>query len=81
VSDDAIVNLLEIEDSVDARVPGMEGRFSVRCLSERVEYFFYCRDRPDTAALRDELVEAHWSFMDRYADAMIARGPTLTPSA
>jgi uncharacterized protein YciI len=47
--------------------------------SERVEYFFYCRDRPGTAALRDELVEAHWSFMDRYADAMIARGPTLTP--
>jgi uncharacterized protein len=44
-----------------------------------VEYFFYCRDRPGTAALRDELVEAHWSFMDRYADAMIARGPTLTP--
>ena len=24
-----------------------------------------------------QLTEAHWSFMDRYADAMIARGPTL----
>jgi uncharacterized protein len=44
-----------------------------------VEYFVYCRDRPGSMALREELVEAHWSFMDRYADAMIARGPTLTP--
>jgi uncharacterized protein len=47
--------------------------------SQRVEYFFYCRDRPGTAALREELGETHWSFMDGYADAMIARGPTLTP--
>jgi uncharacterized protein len=44
-----------------------------------VEYFIYCRDKPGTGTLRDELAEAHWSFMDRYADAMIARGPTLTP--
>ncbi|MFI0485574.1 YciI family protein [Actinomadura sp. 9N215] len=43
-----------------------------------MEYFFYCRDRPDTAALREELGETHWSFMDRYAETMIARGPTLT---
>ena len=27
--------------------------------------------------LRDELVEEHWSYMDRYAREMIARGPTL----
>jgi uncharacterized protein YciI len=53
--------------------------FSALPTLQRVEYFFYCRDRPGTAALRDELVEAHWSFMDRYADTMIARGPTLTP--
>jgi uncharacterized protein YciI len=26
----------------------------------------------------EELAEAHWSFMDGYAEAMIARGPTLT---
>ncbi|TDD37286.1 hypothetical protein E1287_09005 [Actinomadura sp. KC06] len=44
-----------------------------------MEYFFYCRDRPESAALRSELVEAHWTFMDRYAETMIARGPTLTP--
>jgi uncharacterized protein YciI len=44
-----------------------------------VEYFFYGRGRPGTEALAEELAEAHWSFMDRYAEQMIARGPTLTP--
>ena len=29
-------------------------------------------------ALREELREAHWSYMDRHATEMIARGPTLT---
>jgi uncharacterized protein YciI len=42
-----------------------------------MEFFCYHRDRPGSAALRDELLEAHWSYMDGYADAMIARGPTL----
>ena len=41
-----------------------------------MDYFFYCRDKADTAALRREFVQSHWSFMDRYADAMVARGPT-----
>ncbi|MBS29226.1 MAG: hypothetical protein CL566_09950 [Alphaproteobacteria bacterium] len=40
-------------------------------------YFFYCRDKDGTAGLRREIVEAHWSFMDGYADQMVARGPTL----
>jgi uncharacterized protein len=44
----------------------------------RVEFFVYGRDRPGSGPLRAELAEAHWSFMDSYADAMIARGPTLT---
>ena len=43
-----------------------------------MEFLCYHRDRPDSAALRDELLEAHWSYMDRYATEMIARGPTLT---
>jgi uncharacterized protein len=43
-----------------------------------MEFFCYHRDRSDTAALRDELLEAHWSYMDQYAKEMIARGPTLT---
>ncbi|MEU8011447.1 YciI family protein [Micromonospora parva] len=42
-----------------------------------MEFLCYHRDRPGSAALRDELLEEHWSYMDRYATAMIARGPTL----
>ena len=42
-----------------------------------MEYFFYGRDNPGVMPLRQRLVEAHWSFMDGYADGMIARGPTL----
>jgi len=42
-----------------------------------MEFFCYHRDRPGSAALRDELLEEHWSYMDRYAAQMIARGPTL----
>ncbi|MFI6764719.1 YciI family protein [Streptomyces sp. NPDC050355] len=42
-----------------------------------MEFFCYHRDRPDSLALRDELLEEHWSYMDRYAKEMIARGPTL----
>ncbi|WP_328492126.1 YciI family protein [Streptomyces sp. NBC_00414] len=43
-----------------------------------MEYFFYCRDRPGSMPLRGELNEEHWAFMDRYAEEMIARGPTLS---
>lgn len=43
-----------------------------------MEYFFYCRDKAGSAALRKQHVQTHWSFMDGYADKMIARGPTLT---
>jgi uncharacterized protein YciI len=42
-----------------------------------VEFFCYHRDRPGSMALREELLEQHWSYMDRYAAEMIARGPTL----
>ncbi|MGO1081369.1 YciI family protein [Inquilinus sp. CA228] len=42
-----------------------------------MEYFVYCRDKPGTLDLRRRLVEAHWSFMDFYAEGMVARGPTL----
>jgi uncharacterized protein YciI len=46
-----------------------------------VDFFVYSRDAPGTEALRDDgdLLEEHWSYMDRFADAMIARGPTLAP--
>jgi uncharacterized protein len=44
-----------------------------------LDFFVYSRDAADTAALRDdqELLEEHWSYMDRFAESMIARGPTL----
>jgi uncharacterized protein len=42
-----------------------------------VEFFCYHRDRPGSVALREELSERHWSYMDRYQAEMIARGPTL----
>lgn len=43
-----------------------------------MEFFCYHQDRAGSAVLRDELLEDHWSYMDRYATSMIARGPTLT---
>ncbi|MBK3642890.1 YciI family protein [Streptomyces sp. MBT33] len=42
-----------------------------------MEFFCYHRDRPGSAGLRDELLEAHWSYMDRYEAELIARGPTF----
>jgi uncharacterized protein len=42
-----------------------------------VEFFCFHRDRPGSMALRTALVEEHWSYMDGYASAMIARGPTF----
>ena len=42
-----------------------------------VEFFCYHRDRPGSLALREQLLEQHWSYMDRYQAEMIARGPTL----
>ncbi|MGW0517505.1 YciI family protein [Crossiella sp. NPDC003009] len=42
-----------------------------------MEFFCYHRDRPGSLALRQELLEEHWSYMDRYAAEMIARGPTM----
>ena len=43
-----------------------------------MEFFCYHRDRPGSAALRDELLEQHWSYMDGYEKELIARGPTFT---
>ncbi|MFD4258897.1 YciI family protein [Streptomyces sp. NPDC058534] len=43
-----------------------------------MEFFCYHRDRPGSLTLRHELLEEHWSYMDGYAEEMIARGPTLS---
>jgi uncharacterized protein YciI len=44
-----------------------------------MDFFVYSRDAPGAEALRNDagLLEEHWSYMDGFADAMIARGPTL----
>jgi uncharacterized protein YciI len=44
-----------------------------------LDFFVYSRDAAGTAVRRDdeELLEEHWSYMDRFAESMIARGPTL----
>jgi uncharacterized protein YciI len=43
-----------------------------------MDFLCYHRDRPGSAALRAQLTEEHWSYMDRFAAELIARGPTLT---
>jgi len=42
-----------------------------------MEFFVYHRDRPGSLPLRKQLLEEHWSYMDRYGTEMIARGPTF----
>jgi uncharacterized protein len=43
-----------------------------------VDFFVYSRDAGGTTLRRDkELLEEHWSYMDAFAESMIARGPTL----
>ena len=39
-------------------------------------FFCYHRDRPGSADLRWAMREEHWAYMDGFADAMVARGPT-----
>ncbi|MFD2078040.1 hypothetical protein SAMN05421678_108216 [Actinopolymorpha cephalotaxi] len=43
-----------------------------------MEYFVYGRDRPGAFPLKVRMSNEHWDFMDRYADRLVARGPTLT---
>lgn len=42
-----------------------------------MEFFCYHRDRTGSTPLRRELVEEHWSYMDGFGEALIARGPTF----
>ncbi len=42
-----------------------------------MEFFCYHRDRPGSLALRNELGEDHWAYMDGFEAGLIARGPTL----
>ncbi len=44
-----------------------------------MDFFVYSRDAAEAGPLREDegLLEKHWSYMDRFAESMIARGPTL----
>jgi len=42
-----------------------------------VDFFVYSRAVPTATEHDSTLDEEHWSYMDRFADRMIARGPTL----
>ncbi|MFF0748018.1 YciI family protein [Streptomyces sp. NPDC004267] len=46
-----------------------------------MEFLCYHRDRPGSLPLRQELGEAHWSYMDGYEQQLIARGPTFDRAA
>ncbi|QNS08096.1 YciI family protein [Streptomyces xanthii] len=42
-----------------------------------MEFFVYHRDRVGSLALRQALLEDHWSYMDGFAAELIARGPVF----
>ncbi|NEB37512.1 YciI family protein [Streptomyces sp. SID14515] len=41
-------------------------------------FYVHAQDKPDVADQLAELCEEHWSYMDRFADGLILRGPTLS---
>ncbi|MDX3596448.1 YciI family protein [Streptomyces sp. ID03-2B] len=41
-------------------------------------FYVHAQDKPDVADQLTELCEEHWSYMDRFADGLIFRGPTLS---
>jgi uncharacterized protein YciI len=43
-----------------------------------VDYLVYSRDAPGVDGNMTALTPAHWDYMDRFADRLVARGPTLS---
>ncbi|MFD4142580.1 YciI family protein [Streptomyces sp. NPDC058572] len=41
-------------------------------------FYVHAQDRPGIATELLDLAEAHWSYMDRFDDRLILRGPTLS---
>jgi uncharacterized protein YciI len=70
---------------IDAREPMLatSGRSTEsarrRPILDTVDFFVYSRAAPSAANVEHDpaLDEEHWSYMDRFADGMTARGPTL----
>jgi quercetin dioxygenase-like cupin family protein len=63
VSDYAIVNLLELDDTVEGRVPGLEGRFSRKALGSRDLGVSHWRYAPDT---RNTVAHSHREQEEAY---------------
>src|SRR5437762_9410858 len=41
-------------------------------------FYVYAEDRPGAGPELLDLAEAHWSYLDLFADRLILRGPTLS---
>jgi hypothetical protein len=41
-------------------------------------FYVYAEDRPGAGPELLDLAEAHWSYLDRFADRLMLRGPTLS---
>jgi uncharacterized protein YciI len=41
-------------------------------------FYVHAEDRPGAGPGLLDLAEAHWSYLDRFADRLILRGPTLS---
>ncbi|MFF9573834.1 YciI family protein [Streptomyces rubiginosohelvolus] len=41
-------------------------------------FYVYAQDQPDVADQLMDLSEEHWSYMDRFEDRLILRGPTVS---
>jgi uncharacterized protein len=41
-------------------------------------FYVHAQDKPGVGTELLDLAEAHWSYMDRFADRLILRGPTLS---
>ncbi|MEV5437763.1 YciI family protein [Streptomyces sp. NPDC052682] len=41
-------------------------------------FYIHGHDRPGVESALLELAEEHWSYMDRFADRLVLRGPTLS---
>ncbi|ADD41777.1 YciI family protein [Stackebrandtia nassauensis] len=41
-------------------------------------FYVHAKDKPGVGAELDKLVEEHWSYMDRFDERLILRGPTLS---
>jgi hypothetical protein len=61
------------------------GRFLFACAggvrgrgTALADHLVYGRDASGVDERLDALAEAHWSYMDRFADRLVARGPTLS---